>query len=51
MLLTHESTQLASDRLFNEWFAEPIVAIDNSVAGIIDALNRHPLADDQIEQD
>jgi hypothetical protein len=36
---------------FNEWFLEPIVVTDHSVAGIIDALNRHPLADDQTAQD
>lgn len=36
---------------FNEWFAEPIVVTDPSVAGVIDALNRHPLADDQTAQD
>jgi hypothetical protein len=36
---------------FNKWFAEPIAVVDNSVAGIIDALNRHPIADDTTAQD
>jgi hypothetical protein len=36
---------------FNEWFTEPIVITDPSVAGVIEALNRHPLADDQTAQD
>lgn len=36
---------------FNEWFADPISAHASSVAGIINALNRHPIADDQTAQD
>lgn len=36
---------------FNEWFAEPIMLTDPSVAGVIDALNRHPLAGDPTAQD
>lgn len=36
---------------FNPWFVEPIVVNDNTVAGVIDALNRHPLSDDETAQD
>jgi hypothetical protein len=35
---------------FNEWFKQPIAVVNNSVAGIIDALNRHPMANDQSAQ-
>jgi hypothetical protein len=36
---------------FNEWFAEPFDVRDYSVAGIVDALNGHPIAHDQTAQD
>lgn len=36
---------------FNEWLAQPLCISDNSVAGVIDALNRHPLANDETAQD
>jgi hypothetical protein len=36
---------------FNQWFAEPIIVTNNSVAGIIDALNDHPMAQDETAQD
>jgi hypothetical protein len=36
---------------FNEWFAEPFDVQDYSVAGIVDALNRHPIAGDPTAQD
>ena len=36
---------------FNEWFTEPFDVRDYSVAGIVDALNRHPIAADQSAQD
>jgi hypothetical protein len=36
---------------FNRWLAEPIlVAGDDSVQSVIDALNRHPLAEDETAQ-
>ncbi len=43
-----DSTELNS---LNRWFVEPFVVADNSVAGIIETLNRHPIADDQTAQD
>ena len=36
---------------FNEWFAEPIDLRDDTVLGHIEALTRHPSADDQTAQD
>lgn len=36
---------------FNEWLAEPIVIQDHSVAGVIEALNHHPMSRDETAQD
>lgn len=35
---------------FNQWFNEPIVVANISVEGIIEALNLHPLANDETSQ-
>ena len=36
---------------FNEWLAEPIDRTDDSVAAVIELLNRHPMMDDETAQD
>ena len=36
---------------FSEWFVEPLVVADRTVASIMEAINAHPLADDQSAQD
>lgn len=36
---------------FSKWLAKRIAVVDNTVAGVIEALNRHSMADDQTAQD